>query len=298
MGLHFTIFTATHNRRDLIRRTYASLCTQTFRDFEWLVVDDGSSDGTPELLRHWGTEAPFPIRCLVQSNQGKHRSYNRALSEARGELLAVLDDDDSLVPHALERLWFHWNSIPESDRPRYSGVTCLCMDRPGNPIGRPFPDDVLDCRNFEAESRFGATGEKWGFHRTEILRRFPFPEIDGEFYCPEALVWNRIARHYLVRHVNEALRVFDMQPNGITASIRPVLMASPRCARLFYRECLELDVPRWWKCKRAVNYIRYSAHAGVAVGEAVRACGAPALAAAMAPVGYALYWSDEWRKRS
>jgi glycosyltransferase involved in cell wall biosynthesis len=288
----FTVFTPTFNRRDLLPRTYASLRAQTFRDFEWLIVDDGSTDGSAGLIRRWQQTAPFPIRYLFEQNGGKYRAYNEGIRLAGGEFFAVLDSDDVIVPRGLERLLFHWNSIPESARPRYSGVQCLSMDERSRIIGRPFPSDVLDCRHYEIDSRFGAVGEKWGCHRTAILREFPFPEVPGERYCADALIWNRIARHYLVRATNEPLRVYSMQPGGVMAKCPAVLIESPNLARLYYQEYLELDVPLRWAAKRAVNYVRFSLHARMPFRRILADSPAPLLTAAVALPGLLLYGID------
>src|SRR5690242_19362698 len=100
----FTVFTPTYNRAHTIERVYRSLCTQNCRDFEWLVVDDGSTDGTEALIRQWQHEAEFPIRYFWQPNAGKHVAMNRGVAEASGSLFLTLDSDDACVPWALERL--------------------------------------------------------------------------------------------------------------------------------------------------------------------------------------------------
>jgi glycosyltransferase involved in cell wall biosynthesis len=291
----FTVFTATFDRAELISRTYESLRSQTLDDFEWLIVDDGSTDGTDALVRRWQVEAAFPIRYVFQSNQGKHRAYNRALQLASGELFTVLDSDDKIVSQALERLHFHWASIPESARLRYSGVTCLCMDQNSRIVGRRFPADVVDCPHWQADAKYGAIGEKWGCHQTSILRRFPFPEIPGERLCPDALVWNRISRTYLVRHVNEALRVYFRHSRGLTANWTQGLIKSPKNARQFYRECLELDLPVLWKAKRALQYVRYSLHAGATASRIFAESASPGLTATLALPGYASFALDRLR---
>jgi glycosyltransferase involved in cell wall biosynthesis len=296
-GPRFTVFTAIFNRLALAERTYRSLCAQTVRDFEWLIVDDGSTDDVPAQCRQWQASAPFPVRYIVQRHRGKHHAFNRAVESAAGELFTVLDSDDTIVPGAIERLLFHWDSIAATERPRYSGVTCLCVDQDGRSVGKPFPRDVLDCRHFEAESRFGATGEKWGCHRTEILRQFPYPDLCEEAFCPDALVWNRISRQYLMRHVNEPLRVFYTSDVTITSRNREYLMGSPAYASLYYRECLQLDTPLWWKSKRAINYVRYSLHAGIKPARVIADSAEPALTAALALAGCAFYVSDWLRIR-
>src|SRR4030095_1387671 len=139
-----TVFTPMFNRFELLKRTYRSICAQTFRDFEWLIIDDGSTDDTTDIIRTWQRASLFPIRFIRQRHQGKHIAHNNAIAHAKGELFAVLDSDDTLVPNALERLLFHWDAIPVSHHHQYSGVTCLCMDEDSRVIGRPFPFLVLD----------------------------------------------------------------------------------------------------------------------------------------------------------
>jgi len=292
----FTVFTPTYNRSDLLGRAYESLCLQSFRDFEWLIVDDGSTDDTGGRVEAWQCSAPFPIRYFHQRNGGKHRAHNVAVKQAAGELFAVLDSDDTLVPQAIERLLFHWSSIPDSDRRSFSGVTCLCIDERGELVGQVFPSPVFDCRHYELETVFAVTGEKWGCHRTAVLRQFEFPEVPGETYCPEGVVWNRVASQYIVRHVNEPLRVYHTESNGVNANWTHVMSHSPSGARQYYQECLQLSAPWWWKLRRAVNYVRYSLHAGVSPWNAVLESPAPAWTILAAPAALGCYTRDVTRR--
>lgn len=209
MPFRFTVFTPTYNRAHTLPRVYDSLHTQSYRDFEWLIVDDGSNDGTGKLVEKWIETNSFPIRYFYQTNQGKHVAFNRGVSEAEGDLFLPLDSDDICLLHTLERLHHHWESIPIQDRDKFSGVTCLCMDSCGKVIGSRFPADVIDSDPITIRTRYGVTGEKWGFIRTEVLRHFPFPVIPKERFVAEALVWNRIARKYKIRFVNEPLRIYE-----------------------------------------------------------------------------------------
>jgi glycosyltransferase involved in cell wall biosynthesis len=292
MRVRITVFTPTFNRADTLARAYRSLLAQTVTDFEWLVIDDGSAVDTSADIREWQQNSPFPIRYEVQHHQGKHCAHNTAVAHARGELFAVLDDDDALVPQALERLMLHWNSIPASRRDGFTGVSCLCMDQDSRLIGAPLPCDITDCRHYEIETRFHSAAERWGFHKTEVLRHFPFPVVPDEEYCPEGIVWNRIAQHYLVRCINEPLRIFYRRPDTVSGRIRTVLMRSPHSARLYYRECLQLDAPWLWRCRRAVNYVRYSRHAAVAAATMLAQSNAPLLTGLAALPGYACYVRD------
>ena len=140
----FTIFTPTYNRAHTIRRVFDSLCAQTLRDFEWLVIDDGSTDNTSELIAIWDEIANFPVRCVKQTHAGKHFAHNRALVEAKGQFFGILDSDDALVPDALEKLARLWDSIPESERHLFCSVGARCCSQNGNIIGDRFPTDPFD----------------------------------------------------------------------------------------------------------------------------------------------------------
>jgi len=204
----FTVFTPTFNRAHTLHRVYESLSAQTFKDFEWIIVDDGSTDETSELVKSWQEKASFPIRYYYQENAGKHIAFNRGVREAAGELFLPLDSDDACVPNALERLQYHWFSISEQERSGFTGVVALCQDQHGKLVGDAFPRSPLDATYLEQLYRYKVHGDKWGFNQTEILRRFPFPETSGEKLISESVVWTQISKQYKVRYVNERLRVY------------------------------------------------------------------------------------------
>src|ERR1700761_6029199 len=140
----FTVFTPTYNRATLLPRVYECLEKQTFRDFEWLVVDDGSTDNTAEVVKEMQSKASFPVRYVAKPNGGKPTAVNRGAKEAEGFLFAILDSDDWFLPESLERFWHHWQSIPTDRQPKFCGVTGLCSYPTGDLIGARFPQDVFD----------------------------------------------------------------------------------------------------------------------------------------------------------
>jgi glycosyltransferase involved in cell wall biosynthesis len=218
----FTVFTPTHNRAKTLHRVFDSLRAQTLRDFEWLVVDDGSTDNTKELVENWIKIADFPVRYIKQDHSGKHIANNRAVQEARGQFFLVLDSDDACTPQALERMAYHWNEIPESDRSLYSGVAGLCSDQHGKIIGERYPADPFDRMPHDRRHIYGARGETFGSTLTEIVRKFPFPEIKGTQFIPEGAVWLAIAKTYADRCVNEIFRIYyvDDDEAGATLTMR------------------------------------------------------------------------------
>ncbi|MBT9550652.1 MAG: glycosyltransferase family 2 protein [Hydrogenophaga sp.] len=213
----FTVFTPTYNRAHLLNRVYESLKKQTCKDFEWLIVDDGSTDGTDNLVAVWkqdpGTD--FPIRYIWQKNGHKKKAFNRGVKEAAGALFLPWDSDDEAVPNALETFRQHWLSIPLQHRQDFVGVCGLCEDPNGKQIGDPFPAQLLDSDSLEVRYRYGVTGEKWGFSRTDVLRQYPFPEnIRG--HVPEGIVWSAVAHRYQTRFISEVLRIYHPADDSIT----------------------------------------------------------------------------------
>jgi len=231
----FTVFTPTYNRAHTIDRVFNSLQAQTLRDFEWLVVDDGSTDNTSELITSWAKIANFPIRYFQQEHSGKHFAHNLAVREARGQFFMLLDSDDACVPQALERLAYHWSTIPERDRANFSSVTGLSKNQYGEIVGDRFPTDPFDATVRERRYIYRLRGEKGSAGRTEVLRRFPFPEIRGTQFVPEGAIWLEIAKTYKTHCVNEVFRIYyvdDDQTGPTLTSQRSLGDNAP--GRLYY----------------------------------------------------------------
>jgi glycosyltransferase involved in cell wall biosynthesis len=279
MNPYFTLYTPTYNRAHLLHRVYASLLAQDGRDFEWLVIDDGSTDDTAARVAAWAAEAPFSVRYVRQANQGKHMATNRAVALAHGEMFVIVDSDDWLAEGALRAIRAAWESIPEGDRGRFANVAGLFLDPSGKPVTRLFPGDVFDCSSVEMEMQHGVVGEIAMATRTEVRRRFPFPENVGR-YCMPSLVWNRIAVHYLTRYLNQPLQYKEYQEQGITLSgVHRKIRQSPEAFRLRSRELLELPlpVPPAQRVRAMRMYVRASLHAGLGFVDQWREIGQRAL---------------------
>lgn len=261
----FTVFTPTLNRANTLPRVYKSLNAQTFRDFEWLIVDDGSTDGTQLLVQKWREEANFVIRYMRQERCGKHIATNRAVDSARGKLFLTLDSDDECVPQALDRFLYHWGSIPPNDREAFSAVTGLCLDQEGRLVGKKFPRDVIDSNSSEIRYRYKVYGEKWGFQRTDVLREFPFSEEVRGVYVPEGIVWSAISQCYKTRYVNEALRIYWIDQPSMTHGRAPGFNAIGGVMQHLATLNTELRYFRYAPVsflKSAVHYVRFSLHTG------------------------------------
>jgi glycosyltransferase involved in cell wall biosynthesis len=205
----FTVFTPVYNRRHTIHRVWESLLAQNRTDFEWVIVDDGSTDGVADTLADYVSQAPFPVRVLVQSkNSGKHQAWNRAMRQARGELFVVADSDDAFIPQSLGLMAEMWGSIPAEKRHGYAGINVLCRDgASGKIVGDPYPCNGMDSNSLDLAYLHRVEGEKWGCVRTDLLKKHPFPLVGGSHFA-ENYVWHALARRYKTRCFNTALRIF------------------------------------------------------------------------------------------
>jgi glycosyltransferase involved in cell wall biosynthesis len=240
----FTVFTPTYNRAHTLHRVFDSLHAQTLRDFEWLVIDDGSTDNTRELVAGWAVNAGFPIRYLRQDHAGKHMAHNFAAREARGQFFLPLDSDDAYVPQALERMAYQWNTIPIDQQPSFCGVGGLCVDQHGKLVGEGFPSDPLDADMRERHYVYRVQGEKCVAVLTDIVRQFPFPKIALAQYLPEGIVWLEMAKTFKIRWVNEVLRIYyidDAEP-GVSVARRRTLGAHVIGRRYYYIWLLNNDL--------------------------------------------------------
>lgn len=292
-----TVLTPTFNRARLLPRVYQSLAEQTEKNFEWIVVDDGSTDDTRSLVEQWIHSSPFPVRYVWQENRGKHAAVNHGVQLAKGELVLILDSDDWLVPNALERIRYWWQSIPVEERTRYAGVAGLCALPSGQLVGSRFPKDVLDSDSIEVRVRYKVKGDKCEVWRKDVLQQFPFPEDLGRFVT-EALVWNRIAHCYKLRFVNEVWMVKEYQPEGLSARSLALRARSPHAARLYYKEFAESnrrDIPVLRRLREYANYTRFSLHGKVSLTCQARDVKRKAFWALAAPLGIMLYLRDRTR---
>lgn len=250
-----TIFTPTYNRVYRIQALYESLQQQTNKDFEWLIVDDGSTDNTEEVVKEWIQEAQFKIRYFKQENGGKHTAINRGLREARGELFFIVDSDDCLTSDAIETIEKRYESIQGDES--FCGVCLLKVDKDLNKVGSDFLYETLDCSCLDFRYKYCVFGDMAEIVRTDIFRNFPFPEIEGERFCPESLIWNRIGSHYKFRYANDKVYVCEYLEDGLTAKITKIRMQSPVASCLCYSEQASMPITFKIKLKSAINYWRF-----------------------------------------
>ena len=213
-----TVFTPTYNRAYTIDILYRSLLLQTDNNFEWIVVDDGSTDNTQEYFAEiLKKENPFSITYIKQENGGKHRAINRGVQIARGEMFFIVDSDDYLIEDAIEKIIGWRNGLDASRKwAGVSGARGYSVDKciGGNGGGNAY----IDALNTDRD-KFNLGGDKAEVYFTDILRMYPFPEFDGENFITEEVVWNAIAYDgYCLRWYKDIIYITDYLDDGLTKS--------------------------------------------------------------------------------
>lgn len=262
----FTVCMPTYNRAHIISKAIESLSKQTFRDFELLIIDDGSTDNTEEVVLAWQRRVSFPIVYHWQTNQSMCGAINTGVQLARGELFIKLDSDDEMAPNALERIRFHWGNIPQAQRDQFAGIEGLMQDTKGVVSGGMYPQDVFTSDYLETRQRLGVGGEKSAAMRTDVLRRFPYPRFEGEKYVRYDLVLEEISECYKFLYVNEVFEIFEYQPDGMTRNIQRVRSLNPQGFRHYYRENI-VRRAKYYTAQKLFSYyakyIRFSLLCGV-----------------------------------
>ena len=256
-----SILTPTYNRGKLLLPLYESLKNLTFEDFEWLIVDDGSEDDTEQYALSWIAHnienAEFPIRYIKKSNGGKHTAINRGVREANGELILILDSDDTLPEDSLATIAHYYEQC--KGYKDCAGVCGLMAHHDGQLIGTGFPKDPMfeSTLQFRYAEKGNVTGDLLEVYKTAVMREFPFPEIENEKFCPESLVWNRIANKYKLFCFNKVVYYRDYLEGGLTSKIVKIRMKSPIASTMTYAEMLDYNISLKWKIRSAINYWRF-----------------------------------------
>lgn len=251
-----TIITPIFNRAYIIRVLYQSLCCQTDKDFEWLIVDDGSTDNIDELVATFVGDGVIDIRYLKKKNGGKHTALNYGICNAKGQLSFIVDSDDYLTEDAVE--WIHEASGPILNDSRFAGLSGIRIYPNGNKIGGGDDFGQVDANALDIRFKYGIKGDLAEVFKTEILRKYPFPEINGELFCPEALIWNRIADKYLMRYFFKGMYVCEYLEDGLTSNIIRLRRNSPNASMTYYSELFHKPISLFWKIRAAINFWRFA----------------------------------------
>ena len=180
------IFTPTYNRAYRLPNLFESLKRQQCDNFCWLIVDDGSSDGTETLVRSFMENSLFPIRYVKQKNGGKARAHNTGVAHCESELFFCVDSDDELTPHALNELWDRWLEVRHD--PNVAGLIGVYGKAIDEPLGTWMPDGIETTTMWDLYYKHKYKGDSAHIYRTDILRKYPFKVAEGEKFLAETYV--------------------------------------------------------------------------------------------------------------
>lgn len=250
IDIDLTIFTPTYNRAHTLVRTYKSLCNQTDSRFEWLIVDDGSQDNTKQYVERWIHEEKISIRYVAQENAGKHVALNHGVQLAKGYLFFTVDSDDWLPSNAVELILKQKQQLtPEG----IAGIIALKSLDNKKIIGTSFPDNLKYASAYGL-TKMGFGGERSFIIKTSILKRYPYPQISGEKFMGEAVVYDQIDRQHKYLIMNNILTICEYQPDGLSNNIFRIMLQNPCGYKIYYAQRIDIATTLKEKISYIIHY--------------------------------------------
>ncbi|MBO4905028.1 MAG: glycosyltransferase family 2 protein [Lachnospiraceae bacterium] len=256
--MRLTVFTPTYNRRELLARAYESLKRQTSKDFEWLIVDDGSTDNTDDYVKAWIDEGIVPIRYHYRENGGKMRAHNTGVSLTQTELFMCLDSDDYLTDTAVADMLGAYDSAATagSDKPVGGVVAHKGQSETALLGAKEFPD--VKTSTLYGLYLKGFSGETTLMYETALLRRFPFPEIEGEKYVPEDYIYDKIDEICVLAVLPRIVTVCEIVNDGYTDSVRKLRRENVNAWYLYFEQRAFITPPGLLRLKYLGRYVIYA----------------------------------------
>lgn len=251
-----TVFTPLFNRKDTLKRTYESLCRQTCKDFEWLIIDDGSTDNPYEEIEKWmQLDNGFNIRYIYKENGGMHTAHNTAYENIITELNTCIDSDDYMPDNAVEIIVNCWTDNRDKD---YSGIIALDFaDSTKKVIGKPLPNQ--ESTTLMGYYNNGGFGDKKLIYRTDIIRQAPpYPVFQGEKYVALAYKYYLIDEDYELKILNENVCFVDYQLDGSSTNMYRQYIRNPKGFAFWRKEQMKHAVSFMQRLKACVHYVSSS----------------------------------------
>lgn len=254
--MYFTVFTPTYNRAYILEQAYNSLCCQTYKDFKWLIMDDGSEDGTDQLISSWIDEKKIRIEYYRQSNQGRFAAYNNAIPYFEGELFVPLDSDDFLKPDALDIIYENWERRDKSHK--LIGVISAMEHGDGKTIGMELPN--INCvTTLELNDKYRTSGDKHKCYVIESIEKYKYPVFENEKFIGDSLLHYWLDSEGALLVLQDKFYVRDYLPDSLTRNIAKVHYKSPRGMALYYKSIFPLlKQNKKKKIMYAIKYVAFS----------------------------------------
>lgn len=236
-----TVLTATYNRANLLPDLYASLCRQTYQDFDWVIIDDGSSDGTQSIVKKWlAEEHTFTISYHYIPNGGKNRAINYGVKLVQTPFTMIVDSDDFLTDDAIS--FYQQNLLEIIDKNNIAGIAGLRGTDINNPLNKvTYPTNTFILANNLERSKYNLQKDACEVYRTSILQNYPFFVWENEKFSPEEIVWNQLALEgYSLRWYNKVTCIVRYQENGLTKDSFNLIKNNPMGYAMLYKHRIGL----------------------------------------------------------
>lgn len=293
----FTVFTPTYNRAYKLKDLYESLKMQQFRDFEWLVVDDGSTDNTVQLLEEFIADGVLNIRFLSKKNEGKHVAINEGAKTAKGRWFFIVDSDDTLTNDALLTSANYCEQVDKIED--FAGVVGLRGDSQGKtwntgnitngntaPKDQKVVKEYVDATAVEYRYKMKIEGDRAEIVKTEILKKYQFPSFEGEKFMPERYLWYSLSKDgYRFRWFNSVIYITEYLEDGLTRNGREAAKKSAKS-----RSCADnlssgvKEIPFKDRLILCINYYRYGMYGKKSLRELISNSEAKILSVLAVPI--------------
>lgn len=255
MAKTLTIFTPAYNRAYTLHLGYEALLRQTSKDFEWLIIDDGSTDNTRELVESWIAENKIPIRYHYQENQGMHGAHNTAYRLIKTELNTCIDSDDYMPDDAVEKIIAFWKKYGSK---QVAGIVGLDADFDGKLIGTPFKENNMPIRLSHFYNQ-GGKGDKKYVYRSDIICNYPeYPIFQGEKYVSLGYKYELIEQDYPVLAMNEVLVNVEYRPDGSSLNMYRQYIKNPQGFAFIRKSSMQLAPTAKRRFMEAIHYVSSS----------------------------------------
>ena len=295
-NIFITIFTPTYNRGYTIEKLYKSLLKQREQNFEWLIIDDGSTDNTKQIVEELIKKNEVNLRYIYKNNSGKYRAINDAIKIANGELFMIVDSDDYLEENAIDTIKKYYNEI--SDNNDFIGVVGLKGNKNGdvytaylnekNCKNKYYNLKYLDADFIDYRYKYKISGDRAEVCKTKELKKFKFPEISNEKFMGEGYLWNMIAEaNYKFRYFNEVIYVAEYLEDGLSYNIKKILRNSPINEMTCCNQITGIKrIPLKNRIKASINYYRYGKVASLPIRQLFKSSKNKILSVVTIPISY------------
>jgi len=282
-----TILTPSYNRGYIIKKAYDSLVRQEDKDFEWLIVDDGSTDDTKKIVDGFIKENKIKIRYYYKKNGGKHTALNYGIKRLKGDLVLILDSDDYLTDDAVKKIKFFWNKY--CDNEKICGLSFLRELKNRKTIAKKYEGTEIISNHITFRYNKGLLGDMAEVFRADVIKKYPFPVYDGERFLSEAIVWNRIAFDYDTVYINEPIYVCEYLEDGLSNSCLNSRIKCPvgslENSKVFMDKRFKLSI----RIKNAILYIGFSLIAKRKIKQIIKESNHSLLTVLVLPLGFLFY---------